>query len=223
MSFMKSLQAIWFAGHGATLYFTIVYFVSMAIMHPNTFSYKGAYLSACISYGIIVFKTYADRKTTSRHYAHRYATDENVQYLILALFWLFLNPVLVTLIPYATYAAFHTFSYLRTTVISDTLIQQKIKTWTNANYNAAMRFVAIIEVVAITFVLALQLYSLQILPLLGHMVFLRYRYLSSPFTRAAFHDVDVNLIPRVPRALKRTYESLRGVLIRLGTQQEDCQ
>lgn len=69
--------------------------------------------------------------------------------------------VLVTLIPFATFSTFHALGYIRTNIIPTVFpapsnggtwqgrVQQQIKAWTDKNYDAAMRFVAQIEVVVI--------------------------------------------------------------------------
>lgn len=75
--------------------------------------------------------------------------------------------MVVTLIPYATFSTFHALGYIRTNVIPTVFpapsasssssqqgswpakAQQQIKAWTDKNYNAAMRFVAQVEVVGI--------------------------------------------------------------------------
>ncbi|RUS34618.1 hypothetical protein BC938DRAFT_479467 [Jimgerdemannia flammicorona] len=109
-------------------------------------------------------------------YAQRFFMDENVQYLFLAFYWYSNSPILVTLIPFATFSAFHTLGYLRTNIIPTffptnatsqatnsaasssaptssagfpTQISLAIKKWTDQNYGPAMQFVSYIEVVGV--------------------------------------------------------------------------
>ena len=77
---------------------------------------------------------------------------------------------LVTLVPYATFSTFHALGYVRSNIIPTVFpvppstassssgsrpvtwqakTQQHIKSWTDKNYDTAMRFVAQIEVIGI--------------------------------------------------------------------------
>lgn len=53
----------------------------------------------------------------NKAYLQRAAFDENVQYLLLAVYWWFNKPIFVTLIPYVTFSLFHVLTFVRTTVI----------------------------------------------------------------------------------------------------------
>ena len=44
----------------------------------------------------------------NKAYVQRALMDENVQYLLLALYWYLQKPIYITLIPFATFSLFHT-------------------------------------------------------------------------------------------------------------------
>jgi hypothetical protein len=44
----------------------------------------------------------------NKAYIQRALMDENVQYLLLALYWYLQKPIYITLIPFATFSLFHT-------------------------------------------------------------------------------------------------------------------
>ncbi|KAI7874635.1 hypothetical protein K492DRAFT_169071 [Lichtheimia hyalospora FSU 10163] len=217
MTLIKSLQFVWFSGHVMTLLCSAIYLLCTICAHPSNLLYRLTLLSALVSYGIVVFKSYGIPRP-SWLYVQQLATDENMHYFGLALFWLLSNRISIVLIPYATYSWFHTLSYIRTTWIHDKKLQQQIKTWTNTNYSTGMRFVAIIEVAFITGMLLLGVLRLHFLPLIVHGHFLRFRYLSSSYTRTAFHDLDLIIAPQVPDTLKPTYSAFRNMLIRYAHQ-----
>jgi transmembrane protein 33 len=78
--------------------------------------YTLAYLGAIISYGVVVYKSFGVPQL-NKAYLQRAAFDENVQYLLLAVYWWFNKPIFVTLIPYVTFSLFHVLTFVRTTVI----------------------------------------------------------------------------------------------------------
>ncbi|RUP48265.1 hypothetical protein BC936DRAFT_144773 [Jimgerdemannia flammicorona] len=155
-------------------------------------------------------------------YAQRFFMDENVQYLFLAFYWYSNSPILVTLIPFATFSAFHTLGYLRTNIIPTffptnatsqatnsaasssaptssagfpTQISLAIKKWTDQNYGPAMQFVSYIEVVGVMGRLLLGAITFQtsFLAPLVYAHFLRLRYFMSSYTRDALLKVSARL------------------------------
>ncbi|KAK7743260.1 Transmembrane nucleoporin [Cytospora paraplurivora] len=85
------------------------------------FSYRLAFVAAALTYGIVVYKTLRARARAGLKLTPQVAVtlvgDENVQYLLLALVWLFSPQYPIALLPYFVYSVFHFATYTRSTVI----------------------------------------------------------------------------------------------------------
>jgi len=124
----QTLQFGWFVGHLTLLLTTLRYTISFIKFNTSTttaaVSYRLAFLSAAVTYGIVVYKAYrarikqagADRLALQQHLMAM-AGDENVQYLIMALIWLVSKPIYLALLPFTIYSTFHFLTYLRTALI----------------------------------------------------------------------------------------------------------
>ncbi|KAI9491732.1 hypothetical protein BDB00DRAFT_874111 [Zychaea mexicana] len=215
---VKSLHFAWFVGHVLTLLGGALHIASLLCFYPSNKPYYLAYMGAIGSYGIVVYQSHGI-PSPSGVYVHQLALDENAHYLGLAIFWLLFasQAVSATVIPFATYSAFHVISYTRSHLLEKNKdLQAKMKTWTDVYYGGAMRFVAIIEVVAIPARLFLSvLWPFRVTPFLVFCFFLRFRYLSSTYTRQAFADVNAKLDSVLPPAAKPTYAGLQSMLSRL--------
>jgi hypothetical protein len=82
----QTLQFAWFVGHVSMLFFTIRYGLFYIFMRTASrwarFSYRAAFVSALVTYGIVVYKSYRSRVRTGKQMgAMALAQDENVQYL----------------------------------------------------------------------------------------------------------------------------------------------
>jgi hypothetical protein len=82
----QTLQFAWFAGHVTLLLSTFRYSFSYVTFNTASrwakFSYRTAFLSACVTYGIVVYKAYRARVRQGKQGGVlTLATDENVQYL----------------------------------------------------------------------------------------------------------------------------------------------
>ena len=82
----QTLQFAWFVGHVTLLLSTLRYGLSYITFNFASrwarFSYRTAFLSAAVTYGIVVYKAYRARiRTGKQGGALAMATDENVQYL----------------------------------------------------------------------------------------------------------------------------------------------
>jgi hypothetical protein len=82
----QTLQFAWFAGHVtlllATLRYSLSYITFNYYSRWASFSYRTAFLSACVTYGIVVYKAYRARMRAGKQGGVvALATDENVQYL----------------------------------------------------------------------------------------------------------------------------------------------
>jgi hypothetical protein len=180
--------------------------------------YTLAYLGAIVSYGVVVYKSFGVPQL-NKAYIQRAAFDENVQYLLLAVYWWFNKPIFFTLVPYVTFSLFHVLTFVRTTVIpmifphssspastrsddsaatpasssaaAPARAAKTIQTWVKANYDPAMRFVAYSEVAIFARVLfGAMLFRNSLLAPLFYAHFLRLRFYMSSFTRTAFQHVN---------------------------------
>jgi uncharacterized integral membrane protein len=82
----QTLQFAWFAGHVSLLLATLRYSLSYITINYASkwaaFSYRVAFLSATVTYGIVVYKAYRARMRAGKQGGvFALATDENVQYL----------------------------------------------------------------------------------------------------------------------------------------------
>ncbi|GAA5993122.1 hypothetical protein JCM10908_001300 [Rhodotorula pacifica] len=196
----------WAAGHFAVLLGT-----AFSLLGRGAQAYRIAYFGALVSWGIVVYKSLGTPQV-NRAYLQRALLDENVQYLLLALYWFLQKPIYVTLIPFATFSLFHALTFIRTSVLpkppatpkpsasgSGAQAQQQamsagaqaskfIQTWVKANYEKAMQFVAFVEVVLVfgRVLLGAMLFQNSLLAPLFFAHFLRLRYYLSPPTRKAF-------------------------------------
>lgn len=82
----QTLQFAWFAGHVTLLLASLRYGLSYITFNYSskwaTFTYRLGFLSACVTYGIVVYKAYRARARAGKQGGVvALATDENVQYL----------------------------------------------------------------------------------------------------------------------------------------------
>jgi len=82
----QTLQFAWFAGHVTLLLSAFRYSLSYITFNYGSrwaaFSYRTAFLSACVTYGIVVYKAYRARVRQGKQGGLlSLAVDENVQYL----------------------------------------------------------------------------------------------------------------------------------------------
>lgn len=120
----QTLQFAWFVGHLTLLFCTLRYGLSYITFHAYSrwarFSYRTAFVAAAATYGIVVFKAYRARARSPNRQqggALALAGDENVQYLAMALVWLFSRQLPLALLPFTIYSIFHVATYTRTNLI----------------------------------------------------------------------------------------------------------
>ncbi|KAK4632403.1 Nucleoporin POM33 [Fulvia fulva] len=115
----QTLQFAWFVGHVTLLLCTLRYGLSYIFLKYYSrwaqFSYRTAFIAAAATYGIVVFKGYRARAKSGKQPSSPLAlvTDENVQYLAMALLWLFSRQYPLAMLPYAIYSVFHVLTYTR--------------------------------------------------------------------------------------------------------------
>ncbi|KIW93987.1 uncharacterized protein Z519_05302 [Cladophialophora bantiana CBS 173.52] len=121
---VKTLQFAWFIGH-LYLILCVLRYTSLWIhlkCYDGTarFCYRTAFISAATTYGIAVYKILCFRTRTSQKVpgsALSIAAYETVQYLALALVWLFMPQRHSALLPYFIYSIFHVAVYIRSDLI----------------------------------------------------------------------------------------------------------
>ncbi|KAJ1889914.1 Transmembrane nucleoporin [Kickxella alabastrina] len=182
--------------------------------------YSKAYMGAIMSYVIVIYKTYGPPQI-NLEFLHRLMVDENVEYLMLAFYWLTQPSMVVTLVPFVVFSLFHVLTYLRSTLIPAlfpdvTAELQRSRTpggdqsvrlsaaaraskimndWSSKYYTPALREVGVWEVAVIGAWLVLGAVTFQtpLLAPLFYFQFLRMRYALSAPTRAAFRRVRSTL------------------------------
>ncbi|GAM84529.1 hypothetical protein ANO11243_025250 [Dothideomycetidae sp. 11243] len=123
LALAQTLQFAWFAGHVTLLLCTLRYALSYITFHSASkwakFSYRTAFVAATVTYGIVVYKSFRARARAGKSQGSPLAivSDENVQYLAMALVWLFSHPVPVAVFPFAVYSLFHVATYTRSNLL----------------------------------------------------------------------------------------------------------
>jgi len=121
----QTLQFAWFVGHLTLLFCIIRYSISYVTFNSFSrwarFSYRTAFVSAALTYGIVVYKAFRARaRVSSKQPPQGYASllaDENVQYLAMALVWLYSDQYPLAMLPFGVYSVFHVATYTRTNLI----------------------------------------------------------------------------------------------------------
>ncbi|KAG0264702.1 hypothetical protein BG011_006279 [Mortierella polycephala] len=242
---VKGPQFVWWLGHVTMLTCTALY-----LPYWLTFNYAAgahwytrALLGALVSYTVVVYKSFPNIQFTAE-FAQALFSEENVQYLLMAIFWWRSTPMLAPLIPYAIFAFFNSLNYTRTNILPAffpappagttdatfnqvSAISRKIQVWTEKNHAAAMALVAYVEVVGVmgSLILGAITFQSSFLSPIVFANFLRFRYFFSLHTRAAFALIRArldNLIvpqggnPKVPPMVAQAYIAARGAITRFG-------
>ncbi|KAK4052198.1 Transmembrane nucleoporin [Microbotryomycetes sp. JL201] len=229
---------VWAFGHFAVLAGTIYTLLGIVTLSPRAKSYYLSYAGALVSWGIVVYKSLGIPQL-NKAYIQRALLDENVQYLLLALYWFMQKPIYVTLIPFATFSLFHTLTFFRTTLLpkppaapagsktaappatGGAKLSKQIQSWVKANYEKAMLFVSFVEVVLVFGRILIGAITFQnsFLAPLFYAHFLRLRYYLSPPTRQAFGWVSAQIDhlinnPSCPAPVKKGVSTVRDLIIR---------
>ncbi|KAH8804715.1 hypothetical protein F5884DRAFT_422584 [Xylogone sp. PMI_703] len=124
MALAQTLQFAWFAGHLTLLFCIFRYSLSYISFNYYSgwaqFSYRTAFISAAVTYGIVVYKAFRARARAGNKAPGGIFTiigDENVQYLAMALVWLFSPQYPLAMLPFGVYSIFHVATYTRTNLI----------------------------------------------------------------------------------------------------------
>jgi len=201
---------LWASGHFLLLLSSLRYLLAWATLKSvSAWWYKASFTGALISYAIVCQKSLGNPQPNMA-YLRRAMLDENVQYFLLAFFWWSSKPVTITLVPYMIFSLFHALTFTRTTLMVQFLqpsppataggapqpppLAKKLHAWVKANYDTAMKFVALVELIIFVRVLlgALTFQNSLLSPII-YAHFLRQRYYQSQFSRDAITHVSTRV------------------------------
>ncbi|KAK7182362.1 hypothetical protein DPSP01_002339 [Paraphaeosphaeria sporulosa] len=235
----QTLQFAWFAGHVTLLLSTFRYSLSYVTFNTASrwaaFSYRTAFLSACVTYGIVVYKAYRARVRQGKQGGVlSLATDENVQYLIMALIWLFSRQIPMAVLPFAVYSVFHVATYVRSNLLptiqpppagaqpgtkSASGLSDAIGKFVKEYYDGSMTLVAILEIALWfrVFGSALLFQKGSWILIAVYTVFFRARYAQSTFVQGAITQltarVDAQLANQsTPPVARQSWGTFKNVI-----------
>lgn len=248
MALAQTLQFGWFVGHFTLLLTTFRYALAAIKFSTNTrvasACYRLGFLSAAVTYGIVVYKAYRPRVRNGQlpggqAGVMKVLADENVQYLFMALIWLYSKPIFYALLPFAVYSTFHFLTYLRTNILPTILpppasptspggskpqsaLSESIAKFVKNNYDYSMHLVANLELFlwARIFCGAIIFRNSWIL-LAIYTIFLRTRYSQSPFVRDALKGIEVrgNALAadnNIPDGVKSAWNTMKSAVRSFG-------
>lgn len=224
-------QFVWWIGHVVQVVASLRYLLSRVAFRSGgsgIWYYRLALLGAILTYSIVIWKTFS-RAPRDMSLFQRMWADENVQYFQLALFLFVSKPFVTALMPYGIFSLFHTVSYLSTNVIptfkpEQTGINAYLQSFCKNYYERAMQLVAFIEVNLTTPLFIISVFSFSFTAFVNLVVwvsFLRYRYLTSAYTRQYVTRISLEgdrLVANqnVPPVVRNTWGSMKNVLSQLG-------
>lgn len=252
MQLARTLQFGWFVGHLTLLFCALRYGLSYITFNFYSrfarFSYRTAFVAAAATYGIVVYKAFRARSRSGRPQqggALALAGDENVQYLVMALVWLFSRQVPLALLPFMVYSIFHVATYTRTNLIptlqpspagssaaaspggrpaqKSNALADTIGRFVKEYYDASMMLVASLEIF-----LWFRILSSAIIFTKGswillavYTVFFRARYSQSSFVQGAITQgsrrIDALLAQQsTPPAVRQGWETVKGLVRKAG-------
>jgi len=235
----QTLQFAWFAGHVtlllATLRYSLSYLTFNYYSRWASFTYRVAFLSACVTYGIVVYKAYRARMRAGKQGGVvALAADENVQYLVMALIWLFSRQIPLAVLPFAVYSVFHVATYVRSNLLptiqpppataagskpAASGASEAIGRFVKEYYDGSMTLVAMLEIALWFRVVgsALLFQKGSWVLLLVYTVFFRARVAQSGFVQEAISQltarVDVQLANQsTPPAARQGWATFKNVV-----------
>ncbi|KAM6478259.1 hypothetical protein HDV62DRAFT_188711 [Trichoderma sp. SZMC 28011] len=245
LALAQTLQFAWFVGHLTLILTTSRYALSWLFMNYYSrmaqFSYRTSFAAAALTYGIVVYKTQRARAKTGTkapNGALGLLADENVQYLIMALVWLFSPQYPLALLPYSVYSIFHVATYSRANLIpvfspppvaadgvsrpkTTNPLADKIGNFVKEYYDFSMTVVAYLEIALwVRVLLSAILFQRRPWILLGlYTVFVRARYAQSSHVQSAFAHVNARADHFVgaqgtPPQLKQAWDVVKGIAIK---------
>ncbi|KAI2602240.1 hypothetical protein GGR54DRAFT_625055 [Hypoxylon sp. NC1633] len=243
IALVKTLQFAWFSGHLVLLLCIARYAISVATFSYNSrwsrFTYRTAFISAALTYGIVVYKTWRARQKVGAKNPGGligYASDENVQYLAMALVWLFSPQYIFAMLPYGIYSVFHVATYTRNNVIptiqpvkapagaspgakpqSANPLAESIGKFVKNYYDYSMTIVSTLEILlwARLFLAAIFFQQRSWILLTIYTVFLRTRFAQSDHVKDCFRQIESRLDSLVsgqgmPPAARSVWDGVKG-------------
>jgi len=230
----SSQHYVWASGHFLLLTAALYYIFSTVTMRSIAYTwwYKTAFTGGLVSYGIVCYKSLGIPQINGAYF-RKATSDENVQYLLLALFWWTSKPIALTLVPYAIFSLFHALTFLRTTILplvfpptpppagSSAAPQQSsyaktIQSWVRANYDKAMRVVAYTElIIMLRVTVGAMIFKNSFTTPIVYAHFLRQRYYFSQFSRDAIFQAGAAIdgqIHRAPPILGNVWGHVKNLL-----------
>ncbi|KAH8585907.1 hypothetical protein B0O99DRAFT_99997 [Bisporella sp. PMI_857] len=203
------------------------------------FSYRLAFISAAVTYGIVVYKALRARTRAGakpQTGVLTLITDENVQYLAMALVWLFSPQYPLAMLPFGVYSVFHVATYTRTNLIptiqpspitgtspsgkpiqKPNAIADTIGKFVKEYYDTSMGLVAILEILLwIRLLLSAIIFTRGSWILLAiYTAFLRARFAQSAFVKNSFGRLEAQIDSLVgrqgnPPAARQVWDGIKG-------------
>jgi len=243
----QTLQFAWFVGHLTLLFCIIRYGFSYITFNYYSrwaqFSYRTAFVSAAVTYGIVVYKAARARARSPSKSSGgliSLAADENVQYLAMALVWLFSPQYPLAMLPFGVYSVFHVATYTRTNLLPTIQPPQQIAPAAGASpsskptfknnptadtigkfvkeyYDASMGLVAILEILLWgRLLLSAFTFSKGSWILIAiYTAFLRSRFAQSSFVKGQFNQLEARIDSLVgaqntPPAAKQAWSGVKS-------------
>jgi len=243
----QTLQFAWFVGHLTLLFCIARYGLSYITFNYYSrwaqFSYRTAFVAAAATYGIVVYKAFRARSragSRAQGGALAIVADENVQYLAMALVWLFSPQYPLAMLPFGVYSIFHVATYTRTNLIPTIQPPQAAAPVAGASpsakptyknnptadtigkfvkeyYDASMGLVAILEILLWGRLLlsAITFSKGSWILIAIYTAFLRARFAQSSFVQAQFRQLEARIDSLVgaqstPPAARQVWEGVKG-------------
>jgi len=232
LSPLMNLQFAWFLGHFITVISAVLFFFSI-FSSSFVFFYKQAFLGVIISYGITIYKLFGPPEYNKKYWM-KVCNDENIQYLILGIFWMISPPLLLLIIPYAFFSIFHVLEYcidvlyplyLPNPTDSQKALVEKIRNFVTNYQPISVQFNAKLEVCGI-FPLLVFLVILRRASFIQPFIFalfLHFRYSTSPLIQKEFAQLrlvlDSKLLgnEKIPQGVQDVYVKVRDFVIKIGS------
>lgn len=176
------------------------------------------------SFGVLLFQIF----TRSGGKVSILLKDENTQYLLISLIFLYLRPyVIFPLIPFALFSIFHVLAYVDGTLLpifglENTPISKSIYTFTTSQNSSSIHLASCIEIFSF-FWLLLRVVTFRkrsLIPFIVYGVFLKLRFEYSEITREYIKSIEIQVDEQVNHlnipAIKNGWVQVKSVLRRVG-------
>lgn len=237
----QTLQFTWFVGHLSVVLSVISYFssyLSFNFYSPMaTFSYRSAFFSAAVTYGIVVYKAFRARTRPKGRLTLSplvIISDENVQYLGIALVWLWSRQYSIAMLPFGIYSIFHIATYTRSILVptfqagssngttsppKSSTISDSIGVFVKKYYDTSMRLVASLEISlwCRIFMSVISFTKGSWILMIIYTIFLRARYTQSSFVQDQFRNYEARIdslvgAQSIPPTARQAWNTLKNGL-----------